>query len=168
MILTKKEILREIKKKRIKIIPFDIESLGPASLDLTLDNKIRIFENIDHTIDIFENTDYSKITKKKIIKDKYIIKPGELVLGITKEKITLPEDICGWLSSRSRFSRLGLMVHITAPFVQPGVFNKQVLEIYNAGPNNLGLIPGTKICQFIFERCEGKAKYTGKFKDQKL
>ena len=168
MILTKKEILREIKKKRIKIIPFDIESLGPASLDLTLDNKIRIFENIDHTIDVFENTDYSKITRKKIIKDKYIIKPGELVLGITKEKITLPEDICGWLSSRSRFSRLGLMVHITAPFVQPGVSNKQVLEIYNAGPNNLGLIPGTKICQFIFERCEGKAKYTGKFKDQKL
>ena len=96
------------------------------------------------------------------------MKPGELILGITKEKITLPGYLCGWLNSRSRYARLGLMVHITAPFIQPGVSNKQVLEIYNASPNNLELIPGERLCQLIFERCEGFIKYHGEFRKQTL
>jgi dCTP deaminase len=91
-----------------------------------------------------------------------------LVLGITKEKITLPEDICGWLNSRSRFARIGLMSHITAPFISPGVSNRQILEIFNAGKNKIKLMPGTKICQLVLQECKGKAKYEGKFKEQTL
>lgn len=166
MILTKDIILKEIKKGRIKITPFSIESVGPASIDLTLDNKIRVF-NSRKTI-ISENHDYEKITKIIDILKGYELKPGELVLGITKEKISLPENICGWLNSRSRFARIGLMSHITAPFIAPGVSNKQVLEIYNAGPNIIKLIPGTKICQLVLQECKGKAKYQGKFANQTL
>jgi dCTP deaminase len=60
------------------------------------------------------------------------------------------------------------MSHITAPFIMPGVSNRQVLEIFNAGPNKIKLIPGTKICQLVFQECKGKAKYEGKFKEQEL
>ena len=91
-----------------------------------------------------------------------------MVLGITKEKVTLPEDIAGWLQSRSRYARIGLMSHSTAPFILPGISNHQILEIFNAGSHDLLLIPGEKICQLIFQRCEGNAKYKGKFKDQTL
>ena len=165
MILTKSEILKEIKKKRIKVEPFDEDSIGPASVDLTLDNEIRVF-NSNKIIE--ENIDYKKITKIVDISKGYILKPGELVMGITKEKITLPENIAGFLNSRSRYARIGLMSHITAPFIAPGVSNHQVLEIYNAGKNKIKLIPGTKICHIVFQECKGKAKYQGIFKDQKL
>lgn len=168
MILTHDQILQEIRAKRIQISPFREENIGPGSIDLTLAKEIRIFENINHSVPVAENSDFKSITKKKILDAPYIMKPRELVLGITQEKIKLPGDICAWLNSRSRFARLGLMVHITAPFIQPGESGKQVLEIYNAGPNNLALIPGEKLCQLIFQRTEGTAIYNGKFKDQEI
>lgn len=168
MILTKEEILKEIKSKRIKIEPFSLSAIQPASIDLTLDNKLRIFSTNKPHFELTENSDYKKVTKLIDISKGYIIKPGELVLGITKEKITLPDNICGWLNSRSRFARLGLMSHITAPFICPGVSNKQVLEIFNSGNYPIKLIPNTKICQLVLQECRGNAKYQGKFKNQEL
>jgi hypothetical protein len=58
--------------------------------------------------------------------------PGQACLGITVETIQLAPGLCGLLEGRSRFARLGLFVHITAGFMQPGINNRQVLEIYNA------------------------------------
>jgi dCTP deaminase len=166
MILTKSEILKNIKNKKLKIEPFNENSIGPASIDLTLDNQLRVFNLKSKLIE--EDVDYKKITKIIDISKGYILSPGELVLGITKERITMPENICGWLNSRSRFARIGLMSHVTAPFIAPGVSNQQVLEIFNAGPNKIKLIPGTKICQLVFQECKGKAKYSGIFKNQEL
>jgi dCTP deaminase len=165
MILTKPEILKEIKRGKIKVEPFEESSVGPASVDLTLDNKLRVFQSKGI---IEEDIDYKKITKLINIDKGYILKPGELVLGITKEKISLPENICGWINSRSKYARIGLMSHITAPFIAPGVSNKQVLEIYNAGHSKIKLIPNTKICQIVFQQCKGKARYSGVFKNQEL
>ena len=164
MILTKSEILKEIKKKNIKITPFDSSAIGPASVDLTLDNQFRVF-TCGLTYDVNDVSDYQQISKK-VVADSIVIKPQELVLGITKEKIQLSENICGWLQGRSRFARLGLLVHLTASFMPPGIENQQVLEIVNLGHRKLRLHAGTKICQFIFQRTQGKAKYQGKFKDQ--
>ncbi len=166
MILTKEEILKKIKQGRIKVYPFDESAIGPASIDLTLDNQLRIFDKKGTIIQ--EDADYKKVTKVIDISKGYILKINELVLGITKEKITLPENICAWINSRSRFARIGLMSHITAPFIAPGVSNRQVLEIYNAGNHPIQLMPGVKICQLVLEECKGEAKYQGKFKNQKL
>jgi dCTP deaminase len=166
MIITSSEILKELASGRIKIEPFDEKAVGPASVDLTLDNQLRIFTSKEKIIE--EDIDYKKITTLITVEDYYLLQPNELILGITKEKITLPEDICGFLNSRSRYARIGLMSHITAPFVSPGVSNKQVLEIFNAGHNAIKLFPGTKICQIAFAQCIGKAKYAGEFRDQEL
>lgn len=164
MILTKKAIMDEINKGRITITPFNKNAVGPASVDLTLDNQFRILKYA-RSYNVSEKADYKK-TSHAIEADSYTIKPGETVLGITREKITLPGDICAWIQGRSRFARLGLMVHVTASFIQPGISNKQVLEMFNAGPTELVVKAGTKICQFIFQRCEGQAVYKGKFKEQ--
>ena len=165
MILTQKEIRKLLKEK--KLAGFTKNAVGPASIDLTLSNKIRVFTN-GITVDITKDLDYTKYTKIINISNGYILKPGELVLGITKEKISLPPNICGWLQSRSRFARIGLMSHITAPFIAPGVHNHQVLEIFNAAKHNIKITSGVKICQLILEECKGTATYKGKFKLQKL
>jgi len=165
MILTKPAILREIKHKRVKVTPFDKRVIGPASIDLSLGDKLRVFTN-PTIIKIVETSDGLHHTKLISINKGYALQPGELVLGITKETLKLPDDICGFIHSRSRFARLGLMTHITAPFLQPGINNKQTLEIYNASKNVLVLKPGVKICAVVLCRTDGSAHYQGKYKRQ--
>ena len=167
-VLTHNEIIKAIKRGKIKIEPYDESQIGPASIDLTLGNEFRIFKSHQAPYHVRNDANFEDITEKRAIKngESIVVNPGEMILGITVEKITLPEDLCGRLEGRSRFARFGLAIHITAGFVQPGISNHQVLEIANLGRAPLALYPGTKICQFIFEECKGKAKYQGRFARQ--
>ncbi|MFC1769420.1 dCTP deaminase, partial [Nanoarchaeota archaeon] len=144
--------------------PFSRPNLGPASYDLTLGNEFRIYERGRKEI-INIDSDYKKITKK-VKANTLILPPYSFALGITKEKIKLSDNICAWLGGRSRFARLGIQIHMTAAFIQPGINNKQALEMFNNSPNTIKLKSGTKICQMIFERTEGNASYKGKFRKQ--
>ena len=164
-ILTKPEILKEIKKGNIQIEPFHPENIGPGSVDLTLHDKFRLFKKTKKIHDVNEKIDYKNLTKLVTAKA-IVIRPQETILGITVEKITLSSNICGWLEGRSRFARLGLMIHISASFMQPGISNHQVLEISNMGHVPLRLHAGERVCQFIFQKTEGKATYSGRFTDQ--
>ncbi len=170
-VLTRNKIFAEIKKGNIKIEPFLKDQVGPASIDLHVGNRFRIFRREGRTFHIGPKREVKieNVTVPATVKDKayIIIRPGKTVLGITKEKITLSPNLCAWLEGRSRFARIGLGVHVTSGFIQPGVSNHQLMEITNVGPNPIALYPGTRICQLVIERCEGRAKYQGKFKDQK-
>jgi len=166
MILTRDAIKKEILSGNIKIEPsIPDEHIQVASVDLCLGNTFRVFQKAEGVIEVVESMDYKTITKE-IVKEVVILSPGETILGVTKEKITLPGNICGWLEGRSRFARLGLLIHISAGLIQPGVSNHQVLEITNLGPNVLSLHAGERICQLAFQRCEGSAVYQGKFQGQ--
>jgi dCTP deaminase len=165
-ILTRDEIINEINQGKIKIEPFSADHLGPASIDLHLSSEFRTFKKMRRAIDIRENTSYKDVTEKITVNDYLVLMPGEMVLGITMERITLPPDICGWLEGRSRFARLGLLVHISTSFMQPGISNKQCLEIINFSAMPLTLYPGTAICQFIFQKTIGRATYDGEYKGQ--
>jgi dCTP deaminase len=94
--------------------------------------------------------------------------PAETILGITFERIGLADDICGWFEGRSRYARLGLLIHISAGFMQPGTHNHQVLEVSNMGPRFLRLYPMTSICQFVFQRTHGHAMHKGRFTTQTI
>ncbi len=167
-ILVGNEILAAIKRGEIIIDPLDESQVGPGSVDLTLGNDFRVFRKQSKIYHVRNESDFADVTELvSLASGDYIsISPGEMILGITKERITLKETIAGWLEGRSRFARFGLAVHVTAGFMQPGISNHQVLEIVNLGHTPLALYPGTRICQFIFERCEGSAKYQGRFADQ--
>lgn len=167
-ILTRDEILRRVRAGEIRIEPFSEESVGPASIDLHLDNQFRIFRRVREVFHVTEELDYEEVTEVITVEDGdyFVLMPGEAALGLTRERITLPDDLCGWLQGRSRFARVGLMVHITAAFIQPGVDNRQVLEMNNAGPIPLAIRPGTAICQFVFEETIGRARYQGRFREQ--
>ncbi len=166
MILAKPEILKQIASGRVKIEPYDESAIGPASIDLTLSREIRVFDGNHHIT--HGDIDYKTLTKIVDISGGYLLEPGELVLGITLETLTLPDDLCAWLNSRSRFARIGLMSHIAAPFLAPGISNKQILEIFNAGRNKIRLTPGMRICHVVLEECKGSARYDGAWKDQDL
>ena len=166
-ILTHDEILKEIEAGNIRIDPYYPECLGPASVDLHLGNEFRVFRKVHDIVRVTPDANYEEITERVLVQDHLLLMPQETVLGITEEKITLSSHLCGWLEGRSRFSRLGLLVHISASFMQPGIENKQCLEISNFSPTPMALFPGTPVCQFIFQRTIGEAKYQGKFRNQK-
>jgi len=118
-ILIGDELKNAIKTGLIKIEPLDEFQIGPGSVDLTLGNDFRIFKKQEDVYPIKDNSDFHDITELKHVDDGdcIVIHPGEMILGITKEKITLPEDIAGRLEGRSRFARFGLAVHVTAGFM---------------------------------------------------
>jgi dCTP deaminase len=165
-VLTHDAILEEIKQGNIKISPFDEKQVGPGSIDLHLGDEFRMFKSMHevvHVNDRIEPKDYTDIVK---VKDHLLLMPGEAVMGITTEKITLAPDLCGWFEGRSRFARIGLLVHISASFIQPGISNKQVLEMSNMSHMPLAIYPGTALCQLVIERTEGKATYKGRYSSQ--
>lgn len=167
-VLTRDEILKAVEAGHIEVDPFRPDLVGPGSIDLHLDNQFRVFKKLHHIYDVTDEADFTQITELVEVESSFVLLPGESALGITKERIKLAPFLCGRLEGRSRFARLGLMVHVTAGFMQPGINNRQVLEISNVSSVALALHPGTRLCQFIFERTEGEATYQGRFASQSL
>jgi dCTP deaminase len=167
-ILTHDEIIRRVNAGEIGIDPFDERSVGPASIDLHLAGQFRVFKRVRDIFHVTEEAAYEDVSEVIDVADGdyFVLMPGETCHGLTRERIRLPDNLCGWLQGRSRFARLGLMVHITAAFIQPGIDNHQALEINNAGPMPLALRPGIALCQFIFQECVGRAHYEGRYSRQ--
>jgi dCTP deaminase len=167
-VLGREAILAAIESGSISITPFSPGLVGPASVDLTLANSFRVFQKVHQVIEVHEHTDYRELTEKiEVAEGRHLlIMPGETILGITRERVRLGPGLCGWLEGRSRFARLGLMVHISAPFMGPAIDSQQVLEMSNFGPAPLAVFPGLPICQFVFQRLEGNERYDGRFAGQ--
>jgi dCTP deaminase len=167
-VLSRDEILKLIEEEEIELSPFNEDQVGPTSIDLTLGNEFRVFKKVGKILHVKDEINFEEITEVVFVEenDHLLLMPGELVHGITKERIKLPEDLVGWIEGRSRYARIGLMIHVTAGLVQPGCNNKQVLEISNMSPMPIALYPGTRICQIILEETKGTAKYDGVFKNQ--
>ncbi len=165
-VLTRDVILREIESGRLEIAPFTPDQVGPASIDLTLGDEIRLIDSGPDPIDIRDDTDYRQHTRVQRLDGSFALEPGITIHGITVERVTLPRDLCGFLEGRSRFARLGLMVHVTSALVQPGVSNRQVLEMSNVSGRSLRIHAGVRVCQLVLMRAEGEACYRGRFADQ--
>lgn len=167
--LGRDELLRLIREGTLKIKPFNKAQIGPASIDLHLGSSFRVFEKTRDVFDIREDADYKRITRSVKVKrnSSFLIMPNELVQGITEEKLTLPPTLSGRIEGRSRFARLGLLIHLSSGFIQPGSSGRVVLEILNVSPLPLALHPGTAICQVIIEEAVGAVKYRGIFSGQR-
>jgi dCTP deaminase len=165
-VLTRDAILRELELGRLRVDPLAPDQVGPASIDLTLGTEIRILEPGGDVIPIRDEEDFRDHSRQATLDRPYVLPPGGTIHGITVERITLPEDLCGFLEGRSRFARLGLMIHVTSAFVQPGVSNRQVLEMSNVAGHPLQIHAGVRLCQIVLMRTEGRATYRGRFADQ--
>jgi dCTP deaminase len=165
-VLTRDAILLEIDEGRVKIEPFERSQVGVASIDLTLGRDIREIVNDSQPIRVEDATDYRDHTRVSDLVEPFRLEPGVTIHGITAEHLSLPDDLCGFLEGRSRFARLGLMIHVTSAFVQPGVSNRQVLEMSNVSSRALEIVAGVRICQLVLMRTEGRAVYRGRFQHQ--
>ena len=167
-VLTRDAILRELASGRLRLEPFGMDQVGPASIDLHLGEGLRVpIENGNEPIEVTDDSKVDLATRLIAFDRPYLLLPGQTVHGVTRERIFLPPDVCGWLEGRSRIARLGLTVHVTSGFVQPGVSNHQVLEMSNVSGRPLLIHPGIRICQIVLQRCEGEAVYSGQFAEQR-
>jgi dCTP deaminase len=154
MILSDYDIKKMLKKGLMEIKPLEHDQIGGASVDLSLSDEWYFFKKAlgSRIVDLKE--DHFKDAFEKVNKKEIILEPGEMCLGKTKEKIKLPADIMGKLEGRSRYARMGLIIHTTSALVQPGSNNRQILEIVNLAPFPIKLHVGMRVSQVVFERLE--------------
>src|ERR671935_2708286 len=120
MVLSDRTIRRLIEEGRIGIDPFDDEGVQPSSFDVRVDRFVRVFRNSRYPfIDVKQPMD--ELTELvDVDSEPFILHPGEFVLGSTLERITLPDDLVARLEGKSSLGRLGLLIHSTAGFIDPG------------------------------------------------
>lgn len=123
------------------------KQLQPASVDLRLGTKFLRFNGMKQTVDL-ANREAAMVTATH--KDSYHLYPGGFVLATTIERVTLGSGVVGKVEGKSSLGRLGLTVHVTAGFVDPGFDGTITLEMHNVSPNPIILRPGLAICQIAF------------------
>lgn len=169
-ILARTRLLELIRKNIIKIKPFNPKLVSEGSVDFTLGNTLRIFDSSKREYDVRKNDmkHIKAITKTVELSrtEKYLLMPGELIFGVTKESIELPKNICAWIQGKSSLARIGLMVHLASSFIHPGSKGVQVLEMINLSPMPIAIYPGVRICQIIFEETAGTGLYRERFYKQ--
>ena len=151
MILSDRTIREELAAGRIVIDPLDDSCIQPSSVDLRLDRLFRVFLN--HTMPVIDvKEDLEDLTRLVEIDegDAFILHPGEFVLGSTFERVAVPDDIVARIEGKSSLGRLGLIVHATAGFVDPGFSGTLTLEITNLTRVPIVLWPGKPIAQLSF------------------
>jgi dCTP deaminase len=153
MILSDRDILGEIEAGRIQIDPLERECVQPSSVDLHLGNKLLLFRNSHRPyIDVREPADDLMEMHEVAYGDSIAVHPLEVLLASTYETVTLPEDLVARLEGKSSLARLGLQVHATAGFVDPGWQGYLTLELSNVTKFPILIYPGMKIVQISFMR----------------
>jgi dCTP deaminase len=156
--------LRELCQIFGAVEPFDPERLQPASIDLTLGSRFRIPSGHKHRyVDLGQGAPPD--LTEEITTDEFVLQAGEFALGETFERIYVPETCVGRLEGKSSLGRLGLIVHVTAGFFDPGFEGKGTLEFVNLLRIPIVLRPGVPICQISFQLLMGKpdATYDGRY-----
>ncbi len=173
MILSDRTIKKLMESGDISIEPFNPDFLQPASYDVTIGSEFIVFDNtktkiIDPRSDI--SSAYRTVTVSE--EEPFILHPNEFALAVTQEKIGVNDKYLYMLNGKSSLGRLGLLVHATAGFIDPGNNLRVTLELFNVATMPIALYPGMKIGQVVFaqlsEPCERpyghpdlKSKYFG-------
>ena len=154
MILSDKSIKEKLKAGEISISPFSQDSLQPASYDLHLDNNIMYF-NTDgnNIIDVKKPVD-DLMVKTQISDSGFVIEPHQLVLANVIEITGVDSKHVGRLEGKSSLARIGLIIHATAGFLDPGNKLRLTLEMVNLSPLPIRIYAGMKIAQIAFEELD--------------
>ena len=152
MVLADRTIRRLLEEGRIGIDPYDDELVQPSSVDVRVDRFFRVFRNSRYPyIDVKEPMeDLTELVEVADEDEPFILHPGEFVLGSTLERITLPDDLVARLEGKSSLGRLGLLIHSTAGFIDPGWDGHVTLELSNVANLPITIYHGMKIGQLSF------------------
>ena len=162
MVLSDRTIKRLIDEGRIGIEPYEPAQMQPSSLDVRVDRFFRVFRNSRYPfIDVKQAQE--ELTELVEVEDgegaeAFILHPGEFVLGSTLERVTLPDDLVARLEGKSSLGRLGLLIHSTAGFIDPGWDGHVTLELSNVANLPITIYPGMKIGQLSFMQLSESAE----------
>src|SRR3954471_21820380 len=144
-------IRRLVDAGRIVIEPWEPSHVQPASVDLRLGDSFRVFDNHRITAIDLRDVPANLTSEVEVAADEpFVIHPGEFCLGRTLEWVELPDDIVATVEGKSSLGRLGLIVHATAGFVDPGWKGTLTLELNNLTRVPIKLYPGLLIAQLSF------------------
>ena len=173
-VLSDRDIRAAVEAGQVRIDPWDADCLQPSSVDLHLDREFRVFRNNRYPfIDVRQaQPDLTELLS--ISGDEpFILHPGEFVLGQTVEWVELPDDLVARLEGKSSLGRLGLLIHSTAGYVDPGWKGTLTLELSNVANLPIALYAGMRIGQISFfkmsspvERPYGSKELGSKYQGQ--
>ena len=151
MVLSDRTIKQQMLAGRIRIEPCDPEDIQPSSIDLHLGDSFQVFRNSRYPyIDPSREQAGLMELVRASVEEPFVLHPGEFVLGTTTERIVLPDDIVARLEGKSSLGRLGLLIHSTAGYVDPGWDGRLTLELSNVANLPIVLMPGMAIGQISF------------------
>jgi dCTP deaminase len=151
VVLSDRTIRRLVAEGRIAIDPYDDELVQPSSVDVRVDRYFRVFRNSRYPfIDVKEAQEDLTELVEMDGEQPFILHPGEFVLGSTLERIALPDDLVARLEGKSSLGRLGLLIHSTAGFIDPGWDGHVTLELSNVANLPITIYHGMKIGQLSF------------------
>ena len=151
MVLSDITIERLIDEGSIGIDPYDPQLLQPSSVDVRVDRYFRVFNNSLYPYIDVKQEQPELTSLVEIGDDKpFILHPGEFVLGSTLERVTLPDSLVARLEGKSSLGRLGLLIHSTAGFIDPGWDGHVTLELSNVANLPITIYHGMKIGQLSF------------------
>lgn len=160
MILSDGTIRKLLAAGTLVVDPHEPQQIQPASVDVRLGDEFLVFRN--HTCEVIDPFDKPSdlMDQAKVSEGQaFILHPGEFVLGTTLEAIGLPDDIVARVEGKSSLGRLGLLIHATAGFVDPGWKRGQItLELSNVATLPIKLWPGMKIGQLSFHTLDAPAE----------
>lgn len=160
MLLSDRDLRKELDEGRLEVAPLDPSMIQPSSIDVRLDRFFRVFDNTKYThIDPSQQQDELTSLVENPDDDPFVLHPGEFVLGSTFEWTGLPDDLAGRLEGKSSLGRLGLLTHSTAGFIDPGFGGHITLELSNVANLPITLWPGMKIGQLCLFRLSSPSEY---------
>ncbi len=142
MILTDKEILKNIEEGHIKIEPFDLDCLGTNSYDVHLGKTLAVY--VDSILDAKV---HNRVESFLIPDEGFVLTPETLYLGVTQEYTETLRHV-PFLEGKSSVGRLGIDIHATAGKGDIGFCNHWTLEISVKKP--VRIYGGMPIGQLIY------------------
>jgi len=154
-------LLAEEEEKRIVITPFidPANQIGPSSIDVHLSGSFKVPQtsHISHIDPLNEQAVRSYVRSIELnFGEPYYLHPGEFILAATIEFVRVPSDLACRIEGRSSWGRLGLLVHATAGFVDPGFSGNLTFELLNAGKLPIRLEAGMRMAQLCFLHLDGE------------
>ena len=132
----------------------DEQQIQPSSVDMRLGDEFKVFKVIRKPyIDPKDEDDIAEYMESSTVPEgeAFIIHPNEFALATTQEYVKVPDDLVARVEGRSSMGRLGVTMHVTAGYVDPGFEGRITLEISNIGAMPVALYPGQRVCQLVFE-----------------
>lgn len=164
MILSDRDLKERLDRGDIRMVPaLDLETqIQPASIDLRLGYEFQTFNYTRQAlIDPADPESFEQLTStvRLVAGERFIVHPREFVLATTLERVHVPDDLVARLEGRSSIGRLGIVIHSTAGYIDPGFQGAITLEISNLGRIAVALYPGMRICQISFEALSSPVRH---------